>query len=274
MVLLWLKYARHSINLKRAAACVVPAVLLSLVFVPDLIRDLCLAVAGTSTAGIVWKKEMITAGSRVQLAALFARTYTPTYRLAYRFSVNGQWIMDSAYVSRSRWLASGEGMPVEVVYLPADPRVHRAGSPIWLSGDMFGLLLAAAPAFGVVLFLWLAVRNIGRKIALIMEGVPTCGVIDKVKVGYSSTFGIPFVEAVKYTFLVDDARGRHLRHEILESDIPYRPRHIHQGDYVLVLYDAVDPARHAIDCFDVRRDERLKLCVDSEPVLRPSTWHR
>lgn len=167
------------------------------------------------------------------------------------------------YATRSSYfgaamLLSLMGLMMTPWFLPSDPRVNRAGDPLWRTGEFvpFGIGLAAwAAGIGSLL---VGIRDVRRKVRLIADGAPALGLIGQVEI-VEGRKGRSFVRCLNYAFLTEKGGEMRLRRAELEWDVPYGPGEVTPGDVILVAHDPDDPTRHEIDRFDARRDDRLRL---------------
>lgn len=254
------KYAGRSAYLQIGAFLILVSFLLNVSLLPTIIRDVRLERDGVSTRGTVLYKRIASARSRLALAILFARGRGPSYRIDYQFQAGARTIRGRVTMSRARWNQTRVGQPIDVVYLPSDPSVNRAGDPFWRGAGITVPFISLAIDIGALLTLLAGVFDIRRKVRLVVNGVPACALIDEVQIA-KGRHGRRYVSRLKYRFAAEDERGPELRHVELRWNIAYGPDDVRQGDMALVLYDAANPARQTLDCFDARRDDRLRLCT-------------
>jgi len=235
-------------------------------FLPIVIRDVRLFMAGERTQGTVQSKHMATVRRRpVAAAGLFAHggKRGPSYVLRYEFTAAGRVFAGTKRVTQAEWNNARVGQPVEVVYLPADPEVNRADEPIWRTGAIVPFGIGAAAWVGGICSVVAGVRNIRWKVRLIADGAAALGLIDQIEICRGCKGG-SFVRFLKYTFVAGNG-GEKRQHETqMRWAIPFKPGEVHQGDVVLVAYDPTDPARNEIDCFDARREDRLRLLAGAQ----------
>ena len=184
--------------------------------------------------------------------------------VTYSFTVAGSVYGRTESVSSATYDAAQIGGPIEVVYFPSDPKVCRAGEPIWWTGIIpffaVGLLASAASLACMVI----GARDIQRKIHLIADGVPALGIIDSVEIGYRKKCA--YVRSVAYTYLVMHGGKSETRRATLGSNVPYLPGEVATGDTIIVVVDPHDSSGHEIDCFAARDDEKARLLAEAERI--------
>lgn len=104
------------------------------------------------------------------------------------------------------------------------------------------------------------VREIRSKVDLIESGIPVLGAIEEARFD-------PDSRCVNYTYLVA-AIGGQQPCAVKGSGSFYKPpQRIKVGAVVLVVYDLADANRHALDLFDARREDRLRLLTDEKQMV-------
>jgi hypothetical protein len=247
--------------------------LLGSVTLPEIGRDAAFFFAGETVQAVVKGKQNAAAAlPPVAAAGLFAHgggRRGPRYLLHYEFTVGGKVYGGAAQVARADWEAAQLGQPLEVVYFPSDPAVNRAGASFLASGGFIFLAFCVLGWAGGLAFVVSGVGDVRRRVRLLAEGVPALGVIDAVNVRVPRRKGKGFIEAVRYSFLLEQGGEKQLREGELTAPVLFRPGEIKEKDVIVVVCDAADPDRHELDCFDARRADRLRLLSEAGAAAAP-----
>jgi hypothetical protein len=242
------------------------------VTLPEIYRDAAFFFAGKTVQAVVKGKQKAAAAlPPVAAAGLFAHgggRRGPRHLLHYEFTVGGKVYGGAAQVARSDWEAAQLGQPLEVVYLPAEPAMNRAGASFLASGGFIFLAFCVVGWAGGIAFVVSGARAVRRRVRLLAEGVPALGAIDAVNVRVPRK-GKRFIESVRYSFLLEQGGEKQLREGELVSPVLFRPGEIKEKDVILVVYNAADPDRHEVDCFDARRADRLRLLSEAGTAAPP-----
>lgn len=120
--------------------------------------------AAVRARGKVLYKRIASAHSRLALAMLFARGRGPSYRIDYEFQIGARTVRGSVTMSRARWHRTRVAQPIDVVYLPSDSSVNRAGDPFWSGAGITTPLISLAIDIGALLTLLAGVVDIRRRV--------------------------------------------------------------------------------------------------------------
>jgi hypothetical protein len=246
-----LKYANRNAHFLFA---VVPCFLTALMMFPVILGFILptllpLALGGESSEAVVKAKSIERPGKG-----------GPVHRLEYEFEVGGKVFSGSTQMSREQWNAARVGGPLEIHYLPSNPKVNQGS----LQGEL--LVFAAIWLGACVGGAWSVARgvqDIRRKIRLITTGAPALAVIDCLEVRRGRKGG-SWIDRLGYTYRTGEGGEGTTFHTDSRKNILYLPKEIREGDIVLVVYDRDDPSRNEIDRFDVRREDRYRLMADGE----------
>jgi hypothetical protein len=233
---------------------------------PRVCRDARLSLTGERTKGTVTHKIIAAAATPAVVAAgLFAhggRKRSPSYQLRYEFAAAGRVFGGTMAVSQHEWDAACVGQLLDIVFLPSDPQVNRAGPSFLLTKEAVQFWIGLAALVAWLRFVVAGLRDVARKVRLIAEGAPALAVIDRVEVSRTRK-GAEFLSSLKYTFLMEQNGEKQLCEAESKGIVPYLLGEVKAGDMVLVVYDPSDTVRQEIDRFDARREDRLRLLAEA-----------
>lgn len=259
-----LKYANRSAEFQRAVLLFFMGTIGFPLFFFAL-GDLRLSLSGrTATATVNGKQVASGSSRRPPVAAVFALggRRVPHYYIAYEFTVDGQKFGGSFDVPQDRWAATQVGQSIEVLYLPSDPRVQRASDPIWLTVLVVPLAGGLAAWITGIYLIVAGIRTIRRRVVLIESGTPALGVVEEVGI-VESRRGARSMESLRYRFLIETDGRQQMRNEKVKLNLAIKLSEIEVGDLILVVYDPADPARHEIDFFQARQEDRSRLVAET-----------
>jgi hypothetical protein len=154
------------------------------------------------------------------------------YRVAYRFTADDSPYGGQGNLSRRNWKSLKMNGPIEIRYLPANPRQNRplnsasGVAPVWIP-CLFGAILLS----GSALFLLI----LGGRRHLLAEGKPAPAIVTRNRQVYSGEGGSHNEVCYEFPLVAGGtAKGRSNR----------RPKPT--GTLLCVLYDPDNPRRNAI----------------------------
>jgi hypothetical protein len=210
------------------------------------------------TDGVVTDAQVvgrwIAVRSGLAVAAIIAHGggHGPRHMIRYEFrDAAGQIQSGSADLDFGEWQRLVPGATVRIEYLRSDPARNRpalAGDWLFLLG--VGLAIGGVTAlFGGLAFLRRRIRVINEQVRLTLKGRPVLGLVEAVERHAPRKSAAYLI--IRYRYLVEDG-GSPSIHAGEFRCRDRRPIPWTTGDTLLVLVDAVDPARHAADRFRVR----------------------
>ncbi len=154
-----------------------------------------------------FRDEAQVAQGMVLTKSIRSSTDSKTYWVGYRFSApDGIVVNGEAKVSEEFWDRLVEREPVQITYLPSDPRSHRieGEGPDWMLPLIFTVLGLVLVPLGGGIFLK-GVRGILRELRLQVEGTMAEATVVEVGPANASLNGIPQWR-IRYRY--QDHRGR------------------------------------------------------------------
>src|SRR5262249_5283364 len=227
-----LKYANRSPHLGGAIFLFIVGLVLAPWFLPTVIRDGRLSVAGVKAQATVKDKVLAEAQwPSLRTAALLAHggRRGPVHQLRYEFTVGGQVFSGTMIVSREEWEAARIGQTVEVVYLPSEPQVNRASRPFWQTSGALPFGIGIAATIGGMWSIFRGIREVSRKVWLIANGSLAIGLIDEVEM-VRGRKGRGQIKCLKYTYQTEECGEKLLRHGQLRWLAPFGTRAVKRGD--------------------------------------------